>query len=425
MHAILANVGTGGDVFPYVGLGVRLRARGHRVTLAVNAPFRKLAEAHDLEFCSLVSESDTEAFLSHPDLWHPYRSALFLSRWATPLIQAQYAALVELAADPDTVLIASPAIFAARFVQEKLGRPLVSVILQPWLLQSVHVPPILPGLPLPSWAPRPIGHLYWRLVDFVGDRLIGRPFNQIRVRLGLRPVRQLFRWWLSPSLVLGLFPDWYAPAQPDWPPQVHLTGFPMFDGGTTGLPKDVAEFCAAGTPPVAFTFGTGMRHGTRVFGAAIEACRLLGVRGLLLTRYAHQLPAPLPASVRHVSFAPFAELFPRCAAVVHHGGIGTTGRALTAGTPQLVMPHAYDQIDNATRVQRLGAGSWLRPRHFTGAHLARALTELMQDPVRQRCQAIAARAGCADAYDIAVGWLENLADRELAWQASTQPQVSP
>jgi len=80
--------------------------------------------------------------------------------------------------------------------------------------------------------------------------------------------------------------------------------------------------------------------------------RRFGGRGRFLTRYPHQLPAPLPPFVRKCAFAPFTELFPLCAALMHHGGIGTTARALAAGTPQLILPLAYDQPDNAARVKR-------------------------------------------------------------------------
>src|SRR5205085_10377103 len=127
------------------------------------------------------------------------------------------------------------------------------------------------------------------------------------------------------------------------------------------------------------------------FRAAVDACRQLGVRGLLLTTYARQLPQPLPPSVQHCAFAPFGELFPRCAAVVHHGGIGTVARALAAGTPQLIVPHAYDQMDNAARVRRLGAGIGLAPRHATGPGLARALADLLTPAARARCPALATR----------------------------------
>jgi hypothetical protein len=85
--------------------------------------------------------------------------------------------------------------------------------------------------------------------------------------------------------VIGLFPDWYAAPQPDWPPQLRLAGFGRFDGNTQALPADVREFCEIGSPPLAFTFGTGMIHAASLFRTAVAVCKSLGSRGLLITKY--------------------------------------------------------------------------------------------------------------------------------------------
>src|SRR5262249_22585177 len=142
-------------------------------------------------------------------------------------------------------------------------------------------------------------------------------------------------------------------------------------------------------------------------------CRLLGRRGLLLTKYQCHLPRPLPSFVRHVEFAPFQQLLPHCAALVHHGGVGTVAKALATGTPQLVLPFAFDQADNAVRIQRMGVGDLLKPRQRTGANIARALTRLMAPAVQARCCEVAAGFGNKDALDNAAGWLEDLAHRGL------------
>jgi UDP:flavonoid glycosyltransferase YjiC (YdhE family) len=152
-----------------------------------------------------------------------------------------------------------------------------------------------------------------------------------------------------------------------------------------------------------------MAHAAGFFRAAVAACRILGARGLLLTRYPHLLPPGLPPTVRHCGFAPFRRLLPLCGAVVHHGGVGTTAAALEAGCPQLVLPMAWDQPDNAARVARLGAGTSLGPRRRTGGHLARALGRLMTPGARDRSRAVAGRAGRDDGLEVAAGWVEGLA----------------
>lgn len=413
MHVIMASVGTDGDILPYVGLGATLRERGHRVTLLANEHFQPMAADQGLGFQALVSNDETQELLGNPDFWHPVKAARVASRWGARFIRRQYELLAELAHGEDAVLVASPGVLAGRLVQETLSRPLASVILQPWMIPSVQAPPVMPGgLALPAGTPKPIWRLYWRLLDAAGDWLMGRELNGLRAGLGLEPVRRLFQWWLSPELVLGMFPDWYGPPQTDWPAAMRLVGFPNGDGrSTVNLPADLSEFCRAGSPPVAFTFGTGMMHAAGLFREAIKACELLNARAILLTRYANQLPDELPGFVRHCEFASFAKLFPQCAVVVHHGGIGTTAAALAAGAPQLILPFAYDQEDNATRVKRLGAGDWLKHRRRDSRQMASALVPLMTTSIKTRCQTLAARFGGGLAFATAAQWIEELAQK--------------
>jgi UDP:flavonoid glycosyltransferase YjiC (YdhE family) len=410
MHAILATMGTDGDVFPYLGLGVQLRARGHPVTLAAPEPYRDLVADLGLGFRPLVTAAEASRMLADPDLWHPLRSGRMMARWGVGLLPRQYELLAALAAGPESVLVANPGVLAARLVQEKRICPMATLLLQPGLLPSTAAPPEMPaGLTLPRGVPRPVGRLYWAAIDAAGYVLVCGPLNRLRAALGLGPVRRLFRWWLSPELVVGLFPPWYAAPQPDWPARLRLAGFGRYDGGRGGeLADDVRSFCQAGPPPVAFTLGTGMTHGAAFFRVAAAACESLGARGLLLTRYAHQIPARLPPGVRHCAFAPFRQLLPLCAAVVHHGGIGTTAAALAAGTPQVVLPLAWDQPDNARRLQGLGVGIRLGPRQRTAGHLARALARVMTPEVRARCRAEADRVGNVDGLEVAAQWVEGL-----------------
>src|SRR5205085_10520222 len=145
MHVILATVGTDGDVFPHVGLGATLRARGHRVTLAAPETYRARAHALGMEFCALVTVAEVGRMLADPDLWHPLRSGMMMARWGEPMIPRQYEALAGLARQPDSVLVANPGVLAARVVQEMHGVPTASLLLQPGLLPSCAAPPDMPG----------------------------------------------------------------------------------------------------------------------------------------------------------------------------------------------------------------------------------------------------------------------------------------
>jgi len=411
MHVILATVGTDGDVFPHLGLGATLCARGHRVTLAAPETYRDRAAAFGMEFCSLVSADDVKIMLADPDLWHPFRSGMMMARWGAPMIPHQYQALAELTREPGAMLVANPGVLAGRLVQEKLGVPMASLLLQPGLVQTNTAPPVMPGgICIPHWLPNRLRQFFWLGVDAAGYALVAPPLNRFRRTLGLSPVRKVFRWWLSPQLTMGLFPQWYAPLQPDWPPQLRLAGFGRFDGARPELPQDVTTFCEQGPPPIAFTLGTGMTHAAQFFRAAVAACERLGARGVLLSKFPCAIPARLPPSVRHFSYAPFRQLLPLCGAFVHHGGIGTTAAALEAACPQLILPLAWDQPDNAARIARMGAGLTLTPRRRTAGHLSHSLAQLLTPKFRNCCREIASRSSSDNGLECAATWVEDLAE---------------
>jgi UDP:flavonoid glycosyltransferase YjiC (YdhE family) len=206
--------------------------------------------------------------------------------------------------------------------------------------------------------------------------------------------RYFFRDWIhSPQRVIGLFPDWFAPRQADWPEQTVLTGFPRYDEADVSQADGPwRRFLDEGDAPIVFTPGSAMVHGIDFFRAAAEACQLLGRRGVLLSRYSAQLPTDLPPSVRHFDFVPFSSLLPRAAALVHHGGVGTLSQGLAAGVPQLIMPMSFDQPDNAERLRRLGVGAALSRRRFRAPAVAAALEQLISSSlVAESCRRVADR----------------------------------
>jgi UDP:flavonoid glycosyltransferase YjiC (YdhE family) len=168
------------------------------------------------------------------------------------------------------------------------------------------------------------------------------------------------------------------------------------------MPPEVERFLAAGPAPVVFSAGSAMKQARRLFEVSVAACRALGCRGLLVNPFPDQVPAGLPAGVMAAAYVPFSAVFPRAAAAVHHGGIGTTARALAAGVPQLVTPFAHDQFDNAARVVRLGAGLQLAPARYRMPAAARVLRRLMDDAaLRARARQISAGLDSAQAIKAA------------------------
>jgi rhamnosyltransferase subunit B len=387
-HAILVSLGTDGDIIPYLAVGRELHRRGHGVTLLANENFREEAQHLGFDFHSFVSNEDYDRFLADKLMWHPLKSGSSIAKWGERLLHGQYNLLRKVAQGEGTVIVGNAGALAARLVHEQFGIPLANLVLQPWIFQSTIEPPIMaPGLSLPRFLPKPIKWIYWFGFNRLGDQLAAGELNRIRKENALPPVRNVLRWWFSPQRVIAMFPEWYGPKIADWPKVVVNAGFPGLDSAGV-IPMETMKFIGAGSAPILFTFGTGMRHARAHFGRAVELCANLGMRGIFLSKFAEQLPLPLPDVVHHCPSAPFSELFPKCALIVHHGGIGTTAKALKSGTPQLLLPFAYDQFDNGHRVARMGAGDWLRQRDVQSEKFEASVDRCLSEAVKTKCRQI-------------------------------------
>jgi rhamnosyltransferase subunit B len=325
-----------------------------------------------------------DELLRDPDVWHPHRAFRILARkfpvWGeemTPLIRSQVL-------PGRTVIIGAGIAFGARMASECDRVPLVTTHLQPCIFMSPHEMPVLMG-GMETLKNRPLWlrKFFLRLGFWETDRLLRGPVNRARKRLGLtNPVRDILsKWALSPDLVLALFPEWFGPRQPDWPQQTIATRFPLNDeAASRPITPELERFLAVGEPPVLLTPGSANMHARTFLLQGLEACWQLGKRALIVTPFKENLPPTLLAAAGHVEFAPFGPVFRRCSLVVHHGGIGTCAQALAAGTPQLIMPMAHDQPDNAWRLKQLGVADYLYPRRWQGDRIAACAAALLEGP---------------------------------------------
>jgi UDP:flavonoid glycosyltransferase YjiC (YdhE family) len=404
-----------------VGLGAALAARGHRVKIITNPYFEDVVTGAGLEMIGLGTREEYLRLSQHPDLWHPLRGPKLVLGYASArMLRPLYDSLIANYVPGETVFCAHGMDLASRVAGETLKAPVASILFAPGMLWSMHDSPRLKGALLgpavPSWLKR----FQFMVSDkFFIRPLLGPELNHLRGELGLPAVHRIFSQWLFASdLPLGLFPDWFGPRQPDWPANTKTVGFPLWDTPAgAALPDGVRKFLAADSPPIAFSPGSANNEAHHFFEAAVEACQRLGRRGILLTKYDHQLPPKLPNSVYHVGFVPMSRLLPRTAALVHHGGIGSCAQGFAAGVPQVVRPMSYDQFDNSRRVVRLGVGTEISVRRFTGGRVADALASLLASPtVASRCRDLAGRCNGSAALSAACDALEELANRKTAVQ---------
>lgn len=413
MRVLFVAIGSSGDVHPLIGLGIALQGRGHHVTILASMHFETQVRDVGLEFIGIGTEEDYQSITGDPALFHPIKGTkMVLEHLCVGSARDIFQIIADTQIPGESVVVSSGLAIGARLAQEKLGVPLVTTVLQPMMFRSVHETARYDWLPIPSWTPRVLKRLLFRTADVYVDHLIAPETNKFRRELGLPPVKRfLHQWWASPQLVIGLFPDWYGPIQPDWPPNTILTGFPMYDESDVAeLPQAAREFLADGDPPIVFTPGSAMHFGHSFFEEAAKACQLLGRRGILLSRFRDHIPKNLPPGVVHFEYLPLSGLLPASAAMVHHGGMGTLGQVLRAGIPHLVMPMAIDQPDNADRLVRLGVADYLKPRDFRGAAVAEKLGKLLASPtVSEACQTIARSFDHVDIQSDTCAVIENFA----------------
>lgn len=395
LEILLPTLGSSGDVHPTIALALALKSRGHRATILTNEFYGEQIRNVGIDFIPLGTIAEGEKVLADPRLWDANKGFQCIAQLViVPNLRRLYR-LIEERRSPRTVVVASGVCLGARVAQEKLSVPLATVHVQPSMLRSYHDAGMVGRLSLGPAVPRLLKKAFFWMADkFLIDRELAPSLNAFRQELGLPPVHRILGGYLhSPQLVLGLFADWFAPIQPDWPPNLHLPGFTLYDAsGQAEVSKEVEEFLASGSPPLLFTPGSGAATLQDFFRESVEACRIAGMRSMLVTNFPEQLPQELPAGVRAFSYVPFSRVLPQCAAMVYPGGIGTLAQTIQAGIPHLVVPHAHDQPDNAARIEKLGLGKCIYPEKYRGAIVAAALKELLSNAaLLARCKQFAGR----------------------------------
>jgi MGT family glycosyltransferase len=297
--------------------------------------------------------------------------------------------------------------FAAPLVAEILNVPRVHVMLQPAAMLSAHDPMPPPGM---MWMP-PLSPATWKVLWRLARQSTRPWFRELeafRAELGLpNDARHPFFDSHSPHLNLALFSRELAPPQPDWPERTVQTGFLFGDTGhhPQPMPEALARFFDTGSPPLVFTLGsTGVWDPGPFYHEAARAAEILRMRAVLLTGAPGGVDFPLPSDVIACEYAPHREVFPRAAAIIHHGGVGTTAEALRAGRPMVIVPYSHDQPDNARRCRALGVARVVRRSRARAERLARELKAVLEDPAmapraREVGERVRAEAGARAAAD--------------------------
>lgn len=385
----LCTDGTHGDVLPFVRLGQALAARGHDTVLYSHDFYAETAARAGLRFVSTdTAEGYARQLADHRHLLlnvlgDAGRVADFYRRNRV-LEQTRdefhaLAGLVRSRPAGDVVVVGRhTSRLSVLMVREALGVPAAWVCVTP----TQHL-----GLPMTE-------RLY--------PQALAGPMNEMRATVGLPEVTDWSTWLRSADLVLGLWPRWFDQAGPALmagsdapaatPTAGHaLAGFVPHDAAETGdLPPDIAELVAGDVPPILVSGGSSqLLHGDW-YAVATRAAARTGHPVVVTCPHRDMLPEDLPDQVRWHPALPFATLVPRVAAVVHHGGILTSARAVASGTPQVVLAHGADRPDNARRLRALGLAEWLPAARWQVDTVSALIARVLADPAyRHRAESLA------------------------------------
>ena len=345
----MTTLGSYGDVFPYIGLALGLRARGHRPRLAMPGLYRDVIESEGLDFHPVRPDLDPNDRGLAARIMDPGRgSDAIFSELLIPNLQQTFDDVMAATADAD-LIVTHPASLAGPIVAAVRQLRWASSVLAPLSFFSASDPMVPPPAP---WVHAVISRSPLLSRGFIAltERMTQKwaaPVRAFRERLGLPPGgNPVMHGQHAPELVLALFSRVLATRQPDWPPHTLVTGPVLYNGRDADvLSPELEAFLEAGPPPVVFTLGTSAVFTAGSFyDVSAKAVAQLGRRAVLLVgRQGENRPLDLGRDVMAVEFAPHRALFARAAAIVHQGGAGTLHQALASGHPMLVVPHAHDQ----------------------------------------------------------------------------------
>lgn len=393
-HFVITTCGTSGDIFPFIEMGKYLLSKNHRVSFITSPYFENLVKNSGLAFIPFGTIEQGLEVLNDPAMWHPKKG--FNVLWAKtiqPNLHCIRLYVQSLEPKEEVVILSHPALMAsanlARADRENLK--VVLFYLYPTIIRTYFGRVALGGaMTLPKNCPKFLRKLLYLLIDIKFlDVGIVPDLNKERIKLGLPTIKHVFpHLQSSADLYVTLFPEWYASTKPDYPKPLINGDFVLHTSSKDLLSDELTEFLDAGQPPILFTAGTGNPRIKKscFFEIAVDVVKKLNARAVFLTKFREQLPVNLPDSMLWQEYAPFNRILPRVSAIVHHGGIGTLAEASKAGVPQLVVPFAYDQFDNALIINDLGIGKSIPVQLLTRSNLFSKLSEIQRSQnIKKRC----------------------------------------
>lgn len=399
MRIVFATYGSLGDVYPFLAIAQELRKRGVECAFITNGSNVDAVQKAKFEVHGTVTDAiilfENAGLKGEAAIKATGKSISRFWRIVMPEFSGHLAQIDRLVGNADAI-IGPPWAFNGQSVAEKKGIPFIGAHLWPLGFLSAYDPPVLRDIPGLVRNPVSKGAIRWnrlviRAAKHVMTLMFSKYINPPRQAYGLGRISNtpVLDFLLKPELVLGLYSPHFAPPAADMPQGAELTGFPLVEDPVSVPDPELEDFMAC--EPIVFTLGSIVSENPGTFYEdSVAAVQSLGLKALMLTKNPELVSAPAGVLVR--GYVPHCKVFPKARIVVHHGGIGTTARALISGKPQLVVPHFGDQPDNAARLEKLGVARKLSSGAYTPESAAAALSNIISsESMTQRATALGSK----------------------------------
>jgi len=384
--------GSEGDVNPFIALATGLSKAGHEVTLAITCSDRKdfkpLSEklGFKLGKVDYIGKSEEalnklgKQMIETPNPLSQLK--LIFEKMFLPGVPAMIETARKLVAENE-LLIGHFIHYPLQSVCEKEGKPYITVSLNHGAIPTAYYPPV------PFWN---LGKFFnkwmWKLTEKMVNRVILPYINKCRSSLDLNPVQTFRTVWESPLLNLIAVSPILCPPPKDWGENNKVCGFFNLNEFTSkwDMPEDLEYFLDSGTPPVYITLGsmTGTENNSLYINETTkllyDAVKIAGCRAVIQSRWEYVSEVPQDNTIFKVNSAPYTKVFPKCKAVIHHGGAGTTQTAILCGTPSIIIAHIQDQFLWGHRLRKLGIGGQVLSRHsVTPQKISKQIKYILND----------------------------------------------
>ncbi|NMF89028.1 glycosyltransferase [Aromatoleum petrolei] len=402
MKLLILTYGTEGDTRPLVALGDALRGAGHKVHVLGDA--RTLGSAEEAGLPHSALSGDIRQLFSEWSGQGPKGTAKALVQLTNAHTRAWMLETLAAAEGCDAILTSGLAGFVGLSVAERLGIPAIGTGMIPLTPSREFASPFLPAGVVPRW----LNHASLRLTNQLFWLAFRKTLNEARQTvLGLPPRRTLPT---EHPMLYGISPT-ILPQPADWPAHARLCGQWQTPAGEFTPPPELASFLNAGPSPIYIGFGSMVGIDEQCMMQTLITA-LAGRRALFYPGWSGMDDIVLPDNILRIGTTPHDWLFPRTAAVIHHGGSGTTHTATRAGKPSIVIPFAGDQSFWAERLTRLGiAPPAIDAAKLNATSLQTAIDFVDSLAVQRRAAELGERMEREGGLDAAVREVEKLIGR--------------